>query len=132
MSTFFSSVNELSQIPDRHLQYAQSLLSVFISNILLLDEIDVGVSHGQDAVRSIITFTSDDFEKVLVHLIYSPRDNFRIEVVDNSNEFEDSKFYYTIHEDSMLEKMIPEGLRNIMEEVALEGEEKMIKPKTLT
>jgi hypothetical protein len=79
MSTFFSSVDELSQIPDRHLQYAQSLLSIFVSNILLLDEIDIGVSQGQDETRSMITFTSDEFERVLVHLIYSARSNFMIE-----------------------------------------------------
>lgn len=131
MSTFFSSVNELSQIPDRHLQYAQSLLSLFISNILLMDEIDVGVSHKQQEISSVVTFTSDDYDRVLMHLVYNPRSNFRIEIVDNSNEFEDSIFYYTIHEGSMLEKMIPEGLRNVMEEVALEREEKMIKARAL-
>lgn len=131
MGAFFSQIDELSQIPGRHLQYAESLLTLFISNILELDEIDIGVSDGPDEIKSVVTFTSDEFEKVLVHLTYCASENFRIEVVDNSDEFEDSKFYYTIHQDSALEKMIPEGLRKIMDEVAFGQEPQVVKPKTL-
>lgn len=131
MSTFFCSIDELSEIPDRHLQYAESLLSIIISKILLLDEINIGVSGGGGETKAVITFTSDEFERVLVHLTFCPRENFRIEVVDNSDDFEDSKFYFTIHEESMLEKMIPTGLKNIMEEVAFDEESRMVKPKTL-
>lgn len=106
-------------------------MSIFISTILDLDEIDIGVSDGAHEVKSIITFTSDESESVLVHLTYCTNENFKIEVVDNSDEFEDSKFYYIIHQDSLLEKMIPEKLRELMDDVAFKGEPRMVNPKIL-
>ncbi|TRX51270.1 hypothetical protein FNH22_24350 [Fulvivirga sp. M361] len=131
MSTFFDQIEELNRIPEFNLKYVQTVLKLIISKVLDLDEVDVGVfNDGHGTFGSLITFTVDDFETVVIDLRCSSN-SYYLTINDNSENPGTGTFRYCLSDNPALIETIPEGLREFMEMVAFEREETVLRPKTL-
>lgn len=129
MSTFFPKIEELATIPEFHFKYAEAILQILIKKILKLEEIDVGV-YQEDRFGSVITFTDDEFENVIIDLKYQGG-KYKLVVRDNSEDFGTSLFEYRISDHERLVEMIPSGLQEFMERVEEEQQEAVLRPGTL-
>ncbi len=129
----FPEIEELVAIPDFHLKYAEAILETIIAKLLAEEEIDVGIffeKEGEEKCEgSIISFSTDEFENVFVHLRYHSG-KYEVKVEDHTSDFNTSIFVYDLR-DSGLEGIIPSVLREFMEKVALENQHAIFRPGTL-
>ena len=128
MSSILPQINQLSQVHIIHEQYAQAALKLIVEKLLSMDEFDIGTfTQGTDS-GSKIAFDGDDFENTEIELCYI-YSKFILSIRAHCTEFNISSFTYTILEESPLYLMIPEKLRNAMEDVADIEEEVIFKPQ---
>ena len=131
MSSFLPRINDLNALPPINYNYAKTVLSLVIQNILALDEIEIAFGNQeQNGARSAIVFTVDDLERVIVSLEFIQPD-FSLIIEDNSENSETSVFKYRISDHEELVNSIPEGLLDILQEVAYDGQPKTVNPKLL-
>lgn len=132
MSSFLPKISDLQAVPDINFLYAKNVLSLVINKILEFDEVNIGIDNDeQGRIGSMIAFAADDIDRVIVRLEYFPSDYLLI-LEDNSENMDTSVFTYRISDQDELIESIPNGLRELMEEVSFEGEPRVIIPKTLT
>ncbi len=132
MSSFLPKISDLQAVPDINFLYAKNVLSLVINKILEFDEVNIGIHNDeQGRTGSMIAFAADDNDRVIVRLEYFPSD-YLLTLEDNSENMDTSVFAYRISDQDELIESIPTGLRGLMEEVSIEGESRIIIPKTLT
>lgn len=131
MTSILPQIETLESIPLLHNNYAGSLLKLIIDNLLQMDEVEIGTYRESDDEGAVIAFDSNDSEDVRLELRYSHFQHFELVVSDDSEDFNTSNFKYKITEDSNLFEMIPEILREWMDEVCSEQEPKTYSVKKL-
>ena len=130
MSTFFTEIKNLSEIPKLHFRYAEMLLDLIVKSLFQMEEIDVGVFGNEFDGGSLITFTDSEFEHVIVSIKYlNESGEYILEINDQSEDFETSIFNYCLT-DSLLQ-IIPEGVRSFMKETAENNEPALLIPGAL-
>lgn len=131
MTSFLPKITDLQAVPDINFFYAKNVLSLVINKILEFDEVDIGIHNDeQGRIGSVIAFAADAIDRVLVRLEYFPS-GYLLTLEDNSENMDTSVFTYRISDQDELIESIPSGLREFMEEVAFEGEPRVLIPKTL-
>lgn len=128
MSTFFTEIENLSEVPQLHFLYAKKLLELIVDTLLQLEEIDVGVFGNELDGGSQVSFSDGEFENVITNLKYYGGE-YVLEANDRSEEIDTSAFSYKLH--GTLLHIIPEGFRNFMEETASNNEPALMLPGTL-
>lgn len=124
MSSILPQIKTLESIPSLHLNYAESLLKLIIGNLLQQEEIEIGTFiHGEDE-GSVIAFDSNDSENVCLELCFSINQDFIINLTDNSEDINTSNFSYKFDDSCSLYEIVPENLREWMNDIAFSQEGK--------
>lgn len=131
MTSILPQIETLESIPLLHQNYAGSLLKLIMDNLLQMDEVEIGTYGQGDDEGAVIAFDSNDSEDVRLELRYSHYQYFELVVSDDSEDINTSNFKYKITEESNLLEMIPETLREWMDEVCGEQEPKTYSVKKL-
>jgi hypothetical protein len=129
MGTLFPVMDELQNVPLFHTRYAETILKIIISRLLSLEEIDVGIFQDRK-IGSIISISDGEFDSVVADLKFSGE--FELVVHDNSENNDSSSFSYTLSPNKGLMSIIPLGLQEFMEVVALEQQPAVLRPRTLS
>jgi len=120
MSSLFPKIPELQMVSEFHYNYAEEILNLLLRNLLKEDSIDVGITEKEgdegSEYYSVITFAEDESEDVILNLNYTLNE-FEIEVSLNTDRFGSSVFSYIITDDCSLFEIIPEKLKEYMNEV---------------
>ena len=105
------------------------LLEVLITSVLSEEEIDIGTfEHNNSQYGSIISYDIYNVDRQL-NLKLDQSLNFELELIFYDSDDEEKSFICKLDEEML--KMIPEGLKNIMNDVMHSNKERTINPKSL-
>ena len=87
-------------------------------------ELDIGISYKSGETCAIVSYDEYDHQDVNLHLYCTPLNQFLLEIDDHNSP----KTVLIAKEDLLL---IPEGLKNLMQQAALKGKSIFFKPDQL-
>lgn len=114
MNPVFSNIDALK---DFQYKYAKSILDIIIINCKSLKKVETGLYESEDIDdddTAFIEFHGEKENRLLVRLSYN-YDGFQISL-ENNEEDNLSGFIFNITEKDHFEKLIPEGIKNILME----------------
>lgn len=132
MTSILPQIEALENIPLLHYQYAKGLLQLLVSELLEIEEFEIGLYSEGKKWGSQIIFDSDEFENSQLELRYvTNEDRFYIIASDDSEDIDTSTFRYKIHDGMSLYDMIPHKLVAMMKQAAFDRESILFNPKTI-
>lgn len=130
MTNIHPIIQELENLSPFYKKHAEALLNLFMERLSKLENIKIGHSFKNEKSQSILSF-ADEIETMFLELQYSSG-KYTIKASGYSNDgIEDGEFQYKFSDESSIAEIIPDDLKDRMQEVELTHEAMSYSPNSL-